>query len=505
MSLSLFPSRDTSCSCATRRIASAGTLLALVLVLFFPSASRAGDPPNILLIYADDIGYGDLSCYGATAARTPNLDRLAAQGIRFTDAHAPSATCTPSRYAMLTGEYAWRKKGTGVLPATAALIIEPGRPTLPSILKKAGYTTAIVGKWHLGLGDGDVDWNGHIAPGPLEIGFDSAYLVPATGDRVPCVYVEDHHVVGLEPDDPITVSYSGPVGDEPTGKGHPELLKVHPSHGHDQTIVNGISRIGSMSGGKSAWWVDEDMADVLTERAVAFLEQPRENPFFLEFATHDIHVPRVPHPRFVGKSGCGTRGDAIVQLDWCVGQLLDTLDRLNLTENTLVLFTSDNGPVVDDGYQDGAVVDLNGHRPAGPFRGGKYSNFEGGTRVPLIVRWPDRVPAGRESDALVSQVDFLASFAALTGQSFDADSAPDTEDVLDALLGDSPSGRETLVEHAGVLSLRQGAGSTSHPAKGPGSTPTRPPRWGMIRTASSTTWRPTPASASISPRSSRTG
>jgi arylsulfatase A-like enzyme len=411
--------------------------------------------PNIVLIYADDVGYGDLGCYGATRVKTPNLDRLAARGLRFTDAHSASATCTPSRYALMTGEYPWRKRGTNVLPGDAALIIEPGRPTLPAILKKAGYTTGCVGKWHLGLGSGAIDWNGEIRPGPLEVGFDSAFIIPATGDRVPCVYVEDHRVAGLDPNDPIRVSYREPVGDEPTGRRDPRLLKVRPSHGHDATIVNGISRIGFMAGGKSARWVDEDMADVLTRRATAFLERNRDRPFFLYFATHDIHVPRVPHPRFSGRSGCGVRGDVIEELDWCVGEVLAALDRLGLTDRTLVLFSSDNGPVVDDGYADGAVEALDGHRPAGPLRGGKYSPYEGGTRVPLIACWPSEIRTG-VSDALVCQVDFLATLADLVGQALPAEAGPDSFDLLPALVGRERSGRRQLVEHSGGLALRDG-------------------------------------------------
>lgn len=418
----------------------------------FPAKSER---PNIVLILADDAGYGDLSCYGAARVKTPNLDRLASQGVRFTDAHSPSATCTPTRYALLTGEYAWRRKGTGILPGNAALIIEPGRTTVPSLLKRAGYATGCIGKWHLGLGSGDLDWNGEIKPGPLEVGFDYAFIVPATGDRVPCVYVENHRVAGLDPGDPIRVSYGTPIGGEPTGRERPDLLKLKPSHGHDQTIVNGISRIGYMSGGKAARWVDEDMADVLTRKAVSFIETNRNRPFFLYFATHDIHVPRVPHPRFVGTSQCGVRCDAMQQLDWCAGELMKTLERLKLAGNTLVIFTSDNGPVVDDGYQDGAVETLGGHKPSGPFRGGKYSNFEGGTRVPFIARWPRRIKPG-VSSALVSQVDFLASFAALSGRKLEPGDGPDSFNLLPALLGESKTGRDHLVEHARALSLRQG-------------------------------------------------
>ncbi|MCP5519756.1 MAG: sulfatase-like hydrolase/transferase [Verrucomicrobiales bacterium] len=429
------------------------------------SALSADSRPNIVLVYADDLGYGDVGCYGATAVATPAIDRLAQEGIRFTDAYAAAATCTPSRYALLTGEYAFRKRGTGVLSGAAGMIIEPGRTTVPSVLQQAGYRTAVVGKWHLGLGDGSLDWNVEIKPGPREIGFDYSFLVPATGDRVPCVYVENSGVVGLDPTDPIAVSYGRKVGTDPIGAEHPELLKMHPSHGHDRTIVNGVSRIGYMTGGNAARWVDEDMADVLTERAVRFIEQNREQPFFLYFAFHDIHVPRLPNRRFVGSTAMGPRGDAIVQADWCVGEILAALDRLGLAGQTLIIFTSDNGPVVDDGYQDQAVERLGAHRPAGVLRGGKYSRFEGGTRVPFLVRWPNRVRPGT-SAALVGQVDLLASLARLSGQSLPPDAGPDSQDLLAALLGDSAIGRDHLIEHAGALALREGDWKYLPPAAG---------------------------------------
>ena len=431
------------------------TILIAVLVACTPRAS-AQDKPNIVLIMTDDLGYGDVSAYGATAVQTPNIDRLAKGGVRFTDAHSSAATCTPSRYALLTGEYAWRKPGTGVLPGNAALIIDPTRTTLPSMLRRAGYSTGVVGKWHLGLGpDGGPDWNGEVTPGPNEVGFEYSFIMAATGDRVPTIYIENHRAVGGQGIDPISVSYAKPIGDWPTGKDHPELLKMHPSHGHDQTIVNGISRIGYMTGGRAALWKDEDMADVFTSKAVSFIEAHKGAPFFLYFATHDPHVPRVPHPRFVGKTALGPRGDAIAEADWSVGEVLKALDRLNLTRNTLVIFTSDNGPVVDDGYKDDAVAKLGGHKPAGVLRGGKYSNFEGGTRVPLIVRWPNHVAAAT-SDALVCQIDLLTSLATMTGVTLARSDAADSADVLSALLGKSKTGRTELVEEAGALSLRQG-------------------------------------------------
>lgn len=431
-------------------------LAVLVFLLCGEAISGREGPPNVLLIYADDLGYGDVSCYGASKIQTPNIDRLAREGLRFTDGHCTSATCTPSRYSMLTGEYAWRKRGTGVLPGNAPLIIEAGRATLATPLQKAGYKTGVVGKWHLGLGSAGMDWNGEIKPGPLEIGFDYSFLMPATGDRVPCVYVENHRVVGLDPSDPLKVSFGEAIGDEPTGKKNPELLRVHPSHGHDFTIVNGVSRIGYQSGGKAALWNDETMADVFVERAKEFIEHNKNAPFFLFFSTHDIHVPRLPHPRFAGKSGMGPRGDAILQLDWCVGELLATLEKNGVTKETVVIFTSDNGPVVDDGYKDDAVEKIGDHRPTGPWRGGKYSIFEGGTRVPWIVRWPGRVKPGT-SAALMSQVDFPATFAALAGTKFESDRAPDTQNMLRALLGESSQGRTNLIEHAGGgIAVRSG-------------------------------------------------
>ncbi|GAB4009534.1 arylsulfatase [Spirosoma migulaei] len=429
----------------------------------------AQQKPNIVLIYADDLGYGDISCNGATKVRTPNIDQIAKEGLQFTNAHASSSTCTPSRYSLLTGSYAWRKTGTGIAPGDAALLIPTDRVTLPGILQRAGYKTGVIGKWHLGLGPkGGPDWNGEIKPGPREIGFTYSFLLPATGDRVPCVYVENQRIVGLDPADPIQVSYKGPIGNEPTGKDHPELLKMKYSHGHDQTIINGVSRIGYMSGGKSARWVDEDMADVLTGKVNQFIETSKGGPFFVYFSTHDIHVPRLPNSRFLGKSGMGPRGDAILQLDWCVGEVMKTLDRLGLKENTMVIVSSDNGPVVDDGYQDQAVEKLNGHKPAGPLRGGKYSAFDAGTRVPFIVRWPGKIKPGK-SDALVSQVDLAASFATLVGQPLAKGEAADSFNTLDTFLGQAKKGREYVIEHAinGTLSLIRGNWKYIEPSNGP--------------------------------------
>ncbi len=413
------------------------------------------EKPNLIVFYIDDLGYGDVSAYGATAVITPNIDKLAAKGVKFTDAHSTAATCTPSRYSLLTGEHGFRNNAE-ILPGDAPAIIRPGKPTLPSLLKKAGYTTAVVGKWHLGLGDGLVNWNEAVKPGPLEIGFDYSFLLPATGDRVPTVYLENHHVVNLDPQDPITVSYNEKVGDRPTGIEQPELLRMTADRQHSQTIVNGISRIGTMAGGESALWVDEDFPDIFTAKALQFIRDNQKQPFFLFHSFQDIHVPRLPNPRFKGTTKMGPRGDAIVQMDWMVGQVLNELDTLGIAENTIVVFTSDNGPVLDDGYDDMAAQMLGDHKPAGPFKGGKYSAFEGGTRMPTIVHWQGTSVA-IESDALISQVDLYASMANLLNIELGADEALDSQNMLPALLGKTTTAREYLIEESvGTLGLRNG-------------------------------------------------
>ena len=435
-----------------RRCAAGAAALSSPLAFSQPLNGR--QPPNVVFILSDDVGYGDVGCYGATVVKTPHIDNLATQGLRFTDAHSDAATCTPSRYSILAGDYAWRRPGAHILPGDASLLLDPAKPSLASIFKNAGYSTGCVGKWHLGLGNGSIDWNGSIAPGPREVGFDYSFIIPATADRVPCVYLENGRVVGLNPKDPITVSYQEKVGSDPTGHEHPEMLtKMKLSHGHDGTIVDGVSRIGYMSGGHSARWVDEQMAPTITQKAVSYIEGNRSRPFFLYFATSDIHVPRMPDKEFANTSACGRRCDAIEQLDWSVGQIMATLERLGLRENTLLIFSSDNGPVVDDGYADGSVEHLDGHKPAGALRGGKYSIYEGGTRVPFITSWPGTIQPG-VSNALVGQVDLLASCSALLGKIVPA-MGTDSRNVLPALLGHSKKGRDVLVEEANVLAIRK--------------------------------------------------
>lgn len=426
--------------------------------------------PNVIFIYADDIGYGDLSCNGIHTIHTPNVERLAQSGIRFTNAHAAAATSTPSRYAMLTGEYAWRRTGTGIADGDAGMIIRPERYTMADMFKDAGYTTAVVGKWHLGLGDekGTQNWNETLTPGVRDIGFDYSYIMAATGDRVPCVFVENDKVDKLDPSDPIEVSYTKNFPGEPTGKENPELLRMHPSHGHNMSIVNGISRIGYMKGGRKALWKDEEIAETLTDKAVRFIESQKDVPFFLYFATQDAHVPRVPNKRFVGKSGMGPRGDCLLQFDWSVGQILDAVERCGLCDNTIIVLSSDNGPVVDDGYQDQAVELLGEHKPGGIYRGGKYSSYEAGTRVPCIWSWKGKITSGAVSDALVCQIDWLATLAHIVGVQLPQGAAPDSQVQCDAWLGKSQNGRKALViQNANNnLSLLFGLWKYIRPGKG---------------------------------------
>lgn len=420
---------------------------------------NVGNRPNVIIIYADDLGYGDLQCFGAKNVKTPNVDRLASEGMRLTNVHAAAATSTPSRYSLLTGEYAWRKPGTDVAAGNAGMIIRPETFTMADAFKSKGYATAAFGKWHLGLGDkgGEQDWNAPLPTGLADLGFDYHYIMAATADRVPCVFIENGMVANYDETAPIEVSYKHNFPGEPTAKENPELVyNLKSSHGHDMAIVNGIGRIGYMKGGGKALWKDENIADSITQHALDFIYRHRNEPFFMYFATNDVHVPRFPNERFRGKSGMGLRGDAIVQFDWSVGQLMKQLDKLGLKDNTLIILSSDNGPVVDDGYDDHAEELLNGHRPAGPWRGYKYSAYEGGCMVPAIVRWPAHIRKGTVSDALISQIDWMASLASLIGARLPKGSAPDSENRIGTLLGDDSDDRPWVVGFSSnhVLTLR---------------------------------------------------
>lgn len=395
-------------------------------------------PPNVIVILGDDVGWGDLGCYGATKTKTPHLDALARDGMRFTDGHASAAVCTPTRYSLLTGRYSWRADAVGLNKGVAngdsPLLIPVGTATLPAMLKRAGYQTAVVGKWHLGFGENTPDYNGKLAPGPLEIGFDTFFGFPATNDRMPTVYVRDHGVVGLDPADPIRCTF-----DAATAKR--EGLSAWSA---------GRNRIGWMSGGKAALWNDTTIGDTLLSEAVAFIEKCHEKPFFLYFAPHSVHPPTIPSKRFLGKSGLGNRADMLMDLDANVGDIMKTLDRLGITKNTLVVFSSDNGA---------SPTDEDGHKPNGPWRGKKSQLWEGGHREPFIVSWPGKITPGI-SDALVCLVDLQATAAAAAGVELSAQEAPDSFDLLPLLLGrDKSQPRDHLVLMSGMgdLAIREGS------------------------------------------------
>ncbi|NQZ56440.1 MAG: arylsulfatase [Lentisphaeraceae bacterium] len=438
--------------------------LAVAMAVLLTSFAGAVEKPNIVFIYGDDVGYGDVGVYGSKMIPTPNIDKLAQGGLVFTDGHCSAATCTPSRFSLLTGVHGFRH-GVRILPPNAPLKIPTDILTLPKMLRKAGYDTAVIGKWHLGIGpkDGKVNWNGDVKPGPLEIGFDYSYLLPSTNDRVPCVYLENHRVVNLDLKDPLFVGkkpdgFKGTV--YPDGKKDRSAMTYYQSsHAHNNSVINGIGRIGYMWGGKSALWNDETMADVFVEKAKKYIAKKHDKPFFLYFASQDIHVPRAPHPRFQGKTKLGYRGDAMVQFDWVTGEIMKALEKHGLTENTIVVFSSDNGPVYDDGYKDGTVakkaVSDRGHDGSGPYRGGKYQIYEGGTRVPFIVRWPAKIKPGT-SRALVSQIDFLASFANLVGVELADGQACDSRNMLNAFMGKDKVGLPYMIEEAGQKALRRG-------------------------------------------------
>ena len=444
--------------------------LTLTTLLAGTLGLAAADKPNVIIIYGDDVGYGDVGAYGSELIPTPHIDKLASEGIVFTDGHCGAATCTPSRFSLLTGVYGFRHNAA-ILPPDAPLLIPTDILTTPKLFSRAGYDTAVIGKWHLGLGKrGEpTDWNGAVKPGPLEIGFDYSFLLPSTNDRVPCVYLENHHVVNLDPKDPLYVGRNIPKEHNstvyPDGRKTPEAMTYYPSsHGHNHSVINGIGRIGTQVGGKSALWDDTTMADEFVNQTKKYLDSraKADKPFFLFFASQDIHVPRAPHPRFVGKTDLGHRGDAMVQFDWSTGAILEHVKKLGMEENTIIIFSSDNGPVYDDGYKDGTIIRTSsketdqGHDGSGVYRGGKYQIYEGGTRVPFIIKWPAKIKPGK-SGAMVNQIDLLASFAELLDQDLAANEAIDSRSTLATFLGKDDKGLEYSFQEAAkkTTALRQ--------------------------------------------------
>ena len=380
-----------------------------VLLSSLWSCTHAAEKPNIILILADDLGYGDLGCYGATKVKTPNIDRLASEGRRFTDAHSASSVCTPSRYALLTGEYPFRKNLWGPVMNPSPLVIDPEKPTVASLLKRQGYATACFGKWHLGFGKTPKpDWNTDLKPGPLECGFDHYFGIPVVNSHPPFVWVEDHRVVGLDPADPLK------YGGKPETQSFPEKMMAP-----------------AMSGAKAAHalYREQEHGTTLTEKATLWIQGHKNSPFFLYFATPHIHHPFTPGGRFKDSSEAGLYGDFIQEFDWMVGEVMRTLDELKLRENTLIILTSDNGGMLNQGGQQAWKA---GHRLNGDLLGFKFDSWEGGHRVPFIARWPGKIDAGSMSDQLICQIDLLSTFAALTGSDT---RGPDSINLLETLIG----------------------------------------------------------------------
>jgi arylsulfatase A-like enzyme len=427
--------------------------LLLLLALLGPGFALAAErPPNIVVILADDLGYGDVGCYGATQVSTPNIDRLAREGMRFTQGHSPASVCSPSRYNLMTGRYCWRTwAGHGTVWANDPLLIEDGRLTLAALLKEAGYATGCVGKWHLGFGRPGTpgwddmlgpDFNGELRPGPLDVGFDRFFGMPAVAQH-PNIYIEGRRVVGLRADDPILFI------NDPRSSYQVDYLK------RPRTAPTNLQ----MASGKSAQLVFEDCALRLTQEAVAFIQTHQGHPFFLYLAPRNIHSPLKPNARFAGTSAVGVYGDFIHELDWSVGQILDALDRFRVANNTLVVFSSDNGGVPPV-RQETVPAQVMGHRINGPLRGQKTEVFEGGHRVPFIVRWPGRAKAGVTSDALVANTDLLATCADIVDRPLPNNAGEDSYSFLSTLLGETTGRplRSALVTDSmlGLLAIQEG-------------------------------------------------
>lgn len=400
------------------------TVALAVCMMCIGHSAAAAEKPNIVLILADDLGYGDLGCYGATKLKTPRIDSLAAQGRKFTDAHSASAVCSPSRYGLLTGTYPLRKNLWGpVAMWTQGLTIDTKTMSLPSLLKDAGYSSACIGKWHLGLGDLKPDWNGELKPGPLELGFDYYFGIPGVSGAPPFVYVENHRVVGLDPADPLV------LGKRSVTKSFPE------KSGYD--YIGGADEAHRL-------YDDERVGTTLRDKSIQWLKQQKaKTPFFLYLATTNIHHPFTPAKPFIGTSECGLYGDFVHELDWIVGGVLDTLEEMGATENTLVIFTSDNGGMLNLGGQKAWEA---GHRLNGDLQGFKFGAWEGGHRVPFLAKWPGRIPPGTSSDQLLNLVDLVATMAAVTGRELKEGECIDSINQLESLTGNPANPvRETMV------------------------------------------------------------
>ena len=405
-------------------------MLSLLTCLLTVALSASGaQKPNVILIFADDLGYGDLSCYGAAKLKTPNIDSLAKEGRLFTDAHSASAVCTPSRYALLTGDYPFRQGESGIwgpLSHSVPLIIDEGKLTLSKVFKQSGYSTACIGKWHLGFGKGKCDWNKPLRPGPQEMGFDYYFGVPKVNSGFPYVYVENDRILGWEPQDPLVFRQ----------KPYSKTTTYPPKAGRKTPNAFGGAKKAH------ALYDDEKIATLMTEKAVSWIQKQTDKPFFLYFPTTNIHHPFTPHPRFKGTSDCGLYGDFVHELDWMVGELLKTLKEKGVADNTMIIFTSDNGGMYNVA---GKAAFKMGHAINGPLLGFKFGSYEGGHRVPFVVKWPGKVKAGTKSSQLLCNVDLLATMAALLDYKLESDDAVDSYNMLEAFTAE-PS--HALRDHA---------------------------------------------------------
>ncbi len=379
----------------------------------------AGDPdkPNIIYILADDLGYGDLSVYGATKVQTPNIDRLAAQGIYFTDAHTVSAVCTPSRYAFLTGEYPIRNDSlSGAVFSRQPLLVDTTKLTVARLMKGQGYATACIGKWHLGFGNQrPVDWNAELKPGPLELGFDYYYGVPVLNSHPPFVYVENHKVVGLEEDDPMV------YGEDAATIPYPEKWN------------RGPQKVGGAEAAHRLY-IDSLVGTTLKNKAQEWIRSHKSEPFFLYFPTTNIHHPFTPAKRFLGSSNAGRYGDFVHELDWMVGEIMSTLEEEGLADNTLIILTSGQDAYAMEHFINGELL------------GFKFDAWEGGHRIPFIARWPGKIEPGTVSGQLISNVDMLATFAGIVEVPIDEGQAVDSQNLLPVLLGNADENlREELL------------------------------------------------------------
>ncbi len=394
-------------------------LATILIALIFISCStnkNESSLPNIVLINADDLGYGDLSCYGATKVQTPNIDRLASEGLSFSDAHSASAVCSPSRYGIITGTYPLRRNYLGAISGFDGLSVDTNQITIASLLKDAGYSTACVGKWHLGLGVDKPDYNKPLKPGPLELGFDYAYYIPMVNSGPPFVYVENHSVVGYDPEDPFVL-----------GK---KSVTQWPAKG-GYTAIGGAEKAHRL-------YEDEKVGTHLKDQAINWMKKThaadQDKPFFLYLATTNIHHPFTPAPQFKGTSQCGRYGDFIHELDWIVGEVMSSLKEMGVADNTLVIFTSDNGGMLNHGGQDAWKA---GNKLNGDLLGFKFGAWEGGHRVPFIAKWPGKIKANSKSEHLISQIDLLATFAAIAERPLTKEDCPDGINQLPELMGET--------------------------------------------------------------------